>query len=98
MSAPERSSPGMPSFRTFAMATTNSPPILHQSYVSRRPSMSSLKQCDPDQQSDSTGLRSNNATKPPQFIDKVREPALSMLPATSNSGIMSKFLRSSLGY
>jgi hypothetical protein len=26
--------------------------------------MSSLKQCDPDQQSDSTGLRSNNATKP----------------------------------
>jgi transposase-like protein len=39
---------GMPSFTTFAMATTNSPPVLHQSYVSRRPLMSSLNQCDPD--------------------------------------------------
>jgi transposase-like protein len=49
------SSPGMPSFRTFAVATTNSPPLLHQSYVSRLPSMNSPKQCDPRPTNNSTG-------------------------------------------
>jgi len=35
-------SPDMPSFRTSAAVTTNSPLMLHRSYVSRRPSLKSL--------------------------------------------------------
>jgi hypothetical protein len=47
MPAPGLSSPGTPSSRTSAAATTNLPPMLHRSYVSQRPSTSSLKQFDP---------------------------------------------------
>src|SRR3977135_4465454 len=55
----------MPSCRVFPVVTTNSPLMLHRSYVSQRPSMSSRKQFDPGPASDSTErLRSDNATKP----------------------------------
>ena len=60
----DHAQPCLPSFRTSAVATTNSPPMLHRSYVSRRPSMSSLKQFEPRPASDSQRLRSDNATKP----------------------------------
>jgi transposase InsO family protein len=46
MPAPEPSSPGT-LFRTSAAVTTNSPPMLRRSVVSRLPSMNSLKQPDP---------------------------------------------------
>jgi hypothetical protein len=66
----------MPSCRIFAVVTTNSPLMLHRSYVSQRPSMSSRKQFDPGPASDSTErLRSDNATKPgrPAYCSRFRE-------------------------
>jgi hypothetical protein len=64
--APGLSSPGMPLFRMYAVTTTNSPLMYHRSYVPRRPSMSSLKQSDPGQQTTPWRLRSGNVTTPPE--------------------------------